>query len=114
MCVYQEHKGDEIFSLVRSLGRHCVSIRKELINKKTYLSSYWVWGRQKYLTAENMSAALKFAATTFNYPSLKDISIEILDHHSLRYGGANELSLAGYSDRDIQKMGIWRGETFKE
>ena len=34
--------------------------------------------------------------------------------HSLRAGGANALSLAGYSDRDSHKMGRWRGETFKE
>jgi hypothetical protein len=34
--------------------------------------------------------------------------------HSLRSGGANALSLAGYSDTQIQKMGRWRGATFKE
>jgi hypothetical protein len=34
--------------------------------------------------------------------------------HSLRSGGANALSLAGYSDTHIQKMGHWRGATFKE
>ena len=32
----------------------------------------------------------------------------------MRSGGANALSLAGYIDRDIQKMGRWRGETFKD
>ena len=37
-----------------------------------------------------------------------------MDTHSLIYGGANTLSLAVYNDSDIQKMGIWRGETFKE
>ena len=40
--------------------------------------------------------------------------IERIDTHSLRGGGANALSLAGYSDTQIQKMGRWRGETFKE
>ena len=29
VCVYQEHNGDEKFSLVRALGRRCVSIRKK-------------------------------------------------------------------------------------
>ena len=29
-------------------------------------------------------------------------------------GGSNARFLAGYSDRDIQKMERWRGETFKE
>ena len=34
--------------------------------------------------------------------------------HSLWSGGANALSLAGYSDTQIQKMGQWKGATFKE
>ncbi len=29
-------------------------------------------------------------------------------------GRANALTLAGYSDTQIQKMGRWRGATFKE
>jgi hypothetical protein len=45
---------------------------------------------------------LKSAATTLNYPEENDIPIELVDTHSLRGGGANALSLAGYSDRDIQ------------
>ena len=61
-----------------------------------------------------MSAALKFATTSLNYPYLKGIPIDRVDTHSLRSGGANALSLAGYSDRDIQKMGRWRGKTFNE
>jgi hypothetical protein len=32
----------------------------------------------------------------------------------LRSGGANALALAGYLDTQIQKMGRWRGATFKE
>ncbi len=32
----------------------------------------------------------------------------------LQSGGANALSLSGYSDTQIQKMGWWRGTTFKE
>lgn len=33
--------------------------------------------------------------------------------HSYRGGGANALALAGYLDREIQKMGRWRGATVK-
>ena len=32
----------------------------------------------------------------------------------MRSGGANALALSGYSDTQIQKMGRWRGATFKE
>jgi hypothetical protein len=34
--------------------------------------------------------------------------------HLLQSGGANALALASYSDTQIQKMGHWRGATFKE
>jgi hypothetical protein len=40
--------------------------------------------------------------------------IERIDTHSLRSGGANALALSGYSDMQIQKMGRWKGATFKE
>ena len=83
-------------------------------DKKTYLSAYWVGGRRKDLNAENMSAVLEFATTALNYTSLKGIPIDRVYTHSLRYGGANALSLAGHSDRDTQKMERWRGETIRE
>ena len=63
---------------------------------------------------EDMRSNLKWAATELDYPCRKGIPIERVDTHSLRIGGANALSLSGYSDREIQKMGRWRGETFKE
>ncbi len=37
-----------------------------------------------------------------------------VDTHSLHSGGANTLALSGYSDTQIQKMGRWKGVTFKE
>ena len=61
-----------------------------------------------------MSAALKFSTTALNYQSLKGIPINRVGTRALRSGGGNALSLAGYSDRDTQKMGKWRGGTFKE
>ena len=61
-----------------------------------------------------MSAAFKFATTALNNPYLKGIPKNIVDAHSLRSVGDNSLSLARYSDRDIQKMGRWKGGTFKE
>ena len=59
-------------------------------------------GKRKYLNADNMSAALKFATTALNYPYLKVIPIDRVDTHSLRSVGANAISLAGYSGRDIK------------
>ena len=54
------------------------------------------------------------AAAALNYPSNKGVPLSRIDTHSLRSGGANALSLSGFSDREIQKMGRWRSATFKE
>jgi hypothetical protein len=56
----------------------------------------------------------QLAATILQYPSTRGISIERIDTHSLQSGGANVLALSGYSDTQIQKMGWWKGATFKE
>jgi len=66
------------------------------------------------ITNEDVTTALKRAATALDYPLAKGIPIARIDTHSLRSGGANALSLAGFSDTQIQKMGRWRGATFKE
>jgi hypothetical protein len=66
------------------------------------------------VTAENVSRALKLAAVNLQYPTTKGIPIDRINTHSLCSGGANALALAGYSDTQIQKMGRWRGATFKE
>jgi hypothetical protein len=57
---------------------------------------------------------MKCAGSALEYPTTKGILIARLDTHSLRSGVANTLSLAGYSDTQIQKMGGWHGATFKE
>ena len=64
-------------------------------------------GKWSDVTNEDVSRALKSAATVLDYPTAKGIPIDRIDTHSLRSGGANALSLA-------QKMGRWRGATFKE
>ena len=86
---------------MRELGRPFVSIRQKISNRKTYLSEYWVDGKRKDVTDDNMSAALKFASTALDYTYLKGIPVERLDTHLLRSRGDNELYLAGYSDINI-------------
>ena len=66
------------------------------------------------MIAKDISSALKFAAAKLDYPNERIIPIDRIDTHSLRAGGANALSLAGYEEYQIQKMGRWRGKTFKE
>ena len=114
VCVHQESNGELIFNPVRALGRRYIHIRRYCSSGKCKLSAYFVDGSRHDVTAEDMSRALKFAAASLDYPSLKGIPVERVDTHSLRSGGANALALAGYSDTQIQKMGRWRGATFKE
>jgi hypothetical protein len=64
--------------------------------------------------AENISRALKSAMTELQYSTNKGIPISRINTHSLCSGGANALALVGYLDSLIQKMGQWRGATFKE
>jgi hypothetical protein len=66
------------------------------------------------VTAENMTHTLKMAALALHYPEMKGIPIDCIDTHSLRSRGANALALARYSNTEIQKMGWWKGTTFKE
>ena len=79
-----------------------------------YLLAYFVDSVRRDVTAEDMSKHLKLAAGLLNYPTRKGIPIKRVDTHSLRGGGVNALALLGYSDMQIQKMGRWRGATFKE
>jgi hypothetical protein len=113
VCIHQEHNGNPIACPVRALGRRYLHIRAHSSDPKTFLSSFFNDKGHYDVTDRNVSAALKLAALVLDYPS-RGFPIDRIDTHSLRSGGANALSLAGYSDRQIQKMGRWKGSTFKE
>jgi hypothetical protein len=114
VCVYQECNGDPIYCPVRALGRRYVHLRTQGATNHTIISAYYHAGQQFDVTSEHISTALKQAATALEYPLVKGIPIERINTHSLRSGGTNALALSGYSDTQIQKMGCWRGATFKE
>lgn len=114
VCVYQEHNGEMYNCPVRALGRRYRHLRAQGATERTHISAYWEEGLRYDLTAEDVGLALKQAASALEYPAVKGIPIERINTHSLRSGGANALALSGYSDTQIQKMGRWRGATFKE
>jgi hypothetical protein len=114
VCVYQLANGDDYNCPVRALGRPFLHLRQHGADAKTFLSTFWMEGIRMDVTAENISRALKLVAVELQYPTNKGIPIERINTHSLRSGGANALALAGHSDTQIQKMGWWRGATFKE
>ena len=116
VCINHHANGDSYLCPVRGLGRRVLHIREHTTGEttgKTELCAYYEDGVRFDVTDEDIRQSLKFAAKRLDYPE-RGIPIERVDTHSLRAGGANALSLAGYSDREIQKMGRWRSDTFKE
>ena len=113
VCIFHFANGDGIYCPVRALGRRVVHLRQNKAKSDTHLSAYYEEGEIRHLTDKMVREALKMAAEELDYPS-RNIEIWQVDTHSLRAGGANALALNGYSSRDIQKMGRWRGETFME
>jgi hypothetical protein len=113
VCIHQEHNGEKLSCPVRALGRRYIHIRGHSSDPTIFLSSYFSDKGHFDVTDRNISAALKMTALVLAYSS-RGFPIDRIDTHSLRSGGANALSLAGYTDRQIQKMGRWKGATFKE
>jgi hypothetical protein len=114
VCVHQEANGDSVTCPVRALGRRYTHIAQHTNRDDTHLSAFFVQTTRFDVTDNDIRASLKLAAKMLDYPRNKGIPIERVDTHSLRSGGANALSLSGFSDREIQKMGRWRSQTFKE
>jgi hypothetical protein len=98
--VYHESNGEAWHCPVRALARRRIHLHDK--------------GQRSDITNEDVRKILKATATDLEYPAAKGIPIDRINTHSLRSGSANTLSLSGYLDTQIQKMGWWRGVTFKE
>eukprot|EP00984_Skeletonema_dohrnii_P031804 scaffold24801_cov70-Skeletonema_dohrnii-CCMP3373.AAC.1 len=94
--------------------RRYLHIRRHTSCDTTPLSSYFANETQQFVTDQHIRDAVKRAATVLMYPTTRGTPISLINTHSLRIGGACALALAGYSDTQIQKMGRWKGATFKE
>ena len=114
VCIHQEANGCEYFCGIKALARRVIHIRKNASNRNTLLSAYWEGGIRMDVNDDDVRAHLKAAATVLDYEEDRGISPNEIDTHSLRSGGANALHLAGYTDRQIMKMGRWRSKTFLE
>ena len=115
VCVHQETNGNSFFCLIRALGRRVVHLRRHKASKSSFLSTFYHEGKNCDVTGKDISKGIKMAAKLLKYPETWGIPIELINTHSLQCGGANTTSaLSGFSDTQIQKMGRWRGATFKE
>ena len=76
------------------------------LNKKT--------GATQQVIPQDITKWLQAAAMKCDYPDNRGCPISRINTHSLKSGDTNALSLAGYKEHQIQKMGRWNGKTFKE
>jgi len=76
------------------------------VSGNAFLGTYWDAIGRDDITDSNIRHAVKFAAKMLKYEE-RGIPINRVDTHSLRSGGACTLSIAGYLDWDIMKMGQW-------
>ena len=115
VCVSHHSNGEEYHNPTKAVGRRYIHIRQHSSSGDTFLSAYFEKdGKRRDVKDSNIRTGLKLAAGALDYMGTRGIPIEKVDTHSLRIGGANALSLNGYSAEQIKKMGRWRGDTFLE
>ena len=102
--MFHESNGEAWHCPVCALARRHIHLRENGADTKTFLLAYYDdKGQRGDITNEDVSKALKEVATVLNYPTAKGIPNGRIDTHSLQRGGANALSLSGYSDTEIKK-----------
>ena len=115
VCVSHHSNGEEYNNPTKAVGRRYIHIRSHTSDPNTFLSAYFEEdGVRRDVKDSDMRTGLKVAAEALDYMGTRGIPVDKIDTHSLRIGGANALSLNGYSKEQIQKMGRWRGDTFLE
>lgn len=92
---------------IRALGRRFLHIREHTSDPNTLINAFWDRVGRGSVTHDNISFAVKFAASALRYDTERNIDLRRIDTHSLRSGGACALSLSGHKDREIMKMGRW-------
>ena len=113
-CIHHHGNGKSFLCPVKALVRRFLHIRDNTTDWNTFLSAYFDGSTRADVTARDISDRMKLAAVCLGYPSVRGIQVANISTHSLRAGGANALHLCGYLDREIQKMGRWRSDTFLE
>lgn len=115
VCISHHSNGSAYNNPTKAVGRRYTHIRSHTRSGDTFLSAYFEKdGKRRDVRDADIRAGLKLAAGALDYQGTRGIPVDKIDTHSLRIGGANALSLNGYSCEQIKKMGRWRGDTFLE
>jgi hypothetical protein len=76
-CVYHEANGNDTHCSIRALGQRYLHLRHHGAAAKPFLSAYFNKAGQRFdIANQDISAALKMAATFFDYPTAKGIPID--------------------------------------
>ena len=94
ICIYWETNCEDCLCMVRALGCCFLHIRQHGRMTKTF----------------ELPFGTTNPAQSSQYPTTKGIPITLINTHSLCSSSANALTLLGYLDMQIQKMGHWRGQ----
>ena len=116
VCIHQQKNNRGRFNPVEVMARIVNELHSWNAPGDTFLSAFKneKTGKIQHVIADDVTKMLKEAAAKREYPELRGCPIDRINTHSLRSGGANALSLAGFSDYQIQKMGRWSKQVFKE
>jgi hypothetical protein len=84
VCVYHKTNGDEWHCPVRTLARCYLHLRMMGATATSFLSTYFDNNNaRRDITDEDVSRALKVAATLLDYPTARGIPVDCIDTHSL-------------------------------
>ena len=83
VCVHQDTNGEALYCPIRALGRRVVHLRQHGAAKNSFLSTFYHEGKKFDVIGEDVSKALKMAATLLDYPEARGIPIDLIDTHSL-------------------------------
>ncbi len=69
LCIYQQTTGNPFHCPVRALRCQFAHLREHHATGKTFICAYWMDDTEYNVTAENISAAVKWAAAALSYPT---------------------------------------------
>ena len=97
VCVSHHSNGQDYNDPVKAVARRYCHITRHTRVGTTFLSAYFEKGERFDVKGSDMRSGLKAAAAALDYEGTRGIPVDKVDTHSLRIGGANALSLNGYS-----------------